>query len=60
MACQNMDLHLYFQKVIWPGGETVFEPQKILKKPNLLECAPVLVVTWVNSIPSMLFYPPIN
>ena len=33
--------------------------KKILKKPNALEYALVLVVTWGNSIPSMPFYPPL-
>ena len=43
-----MDFPLYLQNVIWPGGFIFFINFFFLKKPNTLEFAQVLVVTWVR------------
>ena len=55
-----MDFPLYFQNVIWPGGDTFFHQNFFLKKPNTSECAQVLVVTWVklDCVEALLSPPP--
>ena len=57
-----MDFPLYFQKVIWPGGDCFYYQKKILKKPNTSEYAQVLVVTWakLNSVTALLPHSPYN
>ena len=51
---------IVFSKSDLAGGGLFLSRKKILKKPNFLECAQVLLVTWVklNSINTHLSTPP--
>ena len=49
-----MDILLYFQKEFWWGGLIFHEFFLLLKRPNTLENAHVLVVTWAKP----RYYPP--
>ena len=51
-----MDFPLYFEKVIWVGGDIFFAKNFCLKKPNTPEYAEVLVITWakLNSVTALL------